>query len=94
MLLYRLADGHEDDALLFQLLLESRLHGDRVHDGIHRHTAQCETFLQRDSQFVECLHQLRVDVVHGLHLALLLCHRVGIVRDSLIVYLRKGDMRP
>ena len=55
MLLYGFTDGAEDDAALSQFFLESRLHADAVHDGIHCRTAQCQTLLKRYAQLVERL---------------------------------------
>ena len=47
MLLDGFADGAEDDAFLAQLLLEGRLHTNRVHDGVHsRIAAQRQALFQ------------------------------------------------
>ena len=55
MLLHCLADTAEDDALLTEFLLEGSLHRHRVHDGIYGGTAQSQTLLQRNTEFIECL---------------------------------------
>ena len=92
MVLYGVAYRAEDDALLRELLLESGLHRHRVHDGIHRHTAERKAFLERDAELVERLHQLRVYLL--LAVVLLLRHRVGVVGNCLIVYLRQVEVSP
>ena len=79
VLLDGLADGHEDDTLLLQLLLECCLDRHGVHDGVDSDTAQREPLLKRDAQLVKCLHQLRVDIVGCLRRVGLLGERVGIV---------------
>ena len=75
MLLHCLADTAEDDALLTKFLLEGSLHRYRVHDGIHGGTAQCQALLQRNTELIECLLQLRINFL----VLWLLCQRVGIV---------------
>ena len=75
MLLHRLADTAEDDALLTEFLLEGSLHRHRVHDGIYGGTAQCQALLQRNTELIECLLQLWVYLL----VLWLLCQRIGIV---------------
>ena len=97
MLLYGLAYRAEDNALLAQLVLESCLHGDGVHDGIDsRVAAQGEPFLKGNTQLVESLFQLRVDGWRTVvaFLGLLLCQRVGIVGYVLIVDGRQMEVSP
>ena len=92
MLLDGIADGTEDDALLTEFFLKSGLHADRVHDGIHGSVAaQCQPLFQRNTQFVESLLQLRVNLSVP---SWLLGHRVGIVADCLIVDGRHMHMSP
>ena len=75
MLLHSLTNTAEDDALLTEFLLEGSLHRHRVHDGIHGGAAQSQTLLQRNTELVECLLQLRINLL----VLRLLCQRVGIV---------------
>ncbi|CUP36305.1 Uncharacterised protein [Segatella copri] len=75
MLLHSLTNTAEDDALLTEFLLEGSLHRHRVHDGIYSGTAQSQTLLQRNTEFVECFLQLRINLL----VFWLLCQRVGIV---------------
>ena len=52
-------------------------------------------FAVDDAPLCQVLPNLfRVDIVNGLHVALLLCQRVGIVGYRLIVYLRNIDVCP
>ena len=85
------ADGAEDDAFLAEFFSEGCLDAHRVHHGIDGCSGQCHTLLQGDSELVEGLHQLRVDVARAL--LLLLC-RVGVVADVLIVNLRQLQVSP
>ena len=75
MLLHRLTDTAEDDALLTEFLLEGSLHRYRVHDGIHGSAAQSQALLQRNTELIECLLQLWVYLL----VLWLLCQRIGIV---------------
>ena len=75
MLLHSLTDTAEDDALFTEFLLESSLYRHRVHDGIYGGTAQSQALLQRNTEFIECLLQLRINLL----VLRLLCQRVGIV---------------
>ena len=77
VVLHRLGDAAEDNALLLKLLLKGGLDRHAVHDGIHRHTSQCHTLLQGNAQLVEGLHQFRVNLLGTVLLAA--CRRVGIV---------------
>ena len=90
VLLHRLADGAEDDALLGQFLLEGGLHRHGVHDGIDGRPAQGQTLLQGYAKLVEHLLQLRVHLLVGR----LLGQRVGVVGDALVVHLRHMDVPP
>ena len=92
MFAYSLGDGTEDDTFLGEFLLEGSLDRHRVHDGIDSCTRQGKAILERNTQFVESLHEFGVNL---LILAILrLCRRVGIVGNSLIVDGRQGDMSP
>ena len=91
MVLYGVADGAENYSFLCEFLLEGGLHRHRVHNGIHRHAAERQSFFERYAELVECLHELRV---YLLLLILLLCQRVGIIRDCLVVDLRQVHMSP
>ena len=75
MLFHCLADTAEDDTFLTEFLLEGSLHRHRVHDGIYGGTAQSQTLLQRNTELVECLLQLRINLL----VLRLLYQRVGIV---------------
>ena len=75
MLLHSLTNTAEDDALLTEFLLESSLYRHRVHDGIYGSTAQSQALLQRNTEFVECLLQFRINFL----VLWLLCQRVCIV---------------
>ena len=75
MLLHSLTNTAEDDALLTEFLLEGSLYRHRVHDGIYGGTAQSQALLQRNTEFIECLLQLRINLL----VLRLLCQRVGIV---------------
>lgn len=89
------ADGTEYDAALRKFFLKGGLHGHRVHHGIHRRTAQCQTFLQRDSEFIEGFHQLGVYLIQRFRPVLLHAfRRVGIVGNGLVIYLRHLQVRP
>ena len=57
------ANTAEDDALLTEFLLEGSLHRHRVHDGIHGGAAQSQTLLQRNTELIECLLQLRINLL-------------------------------
>ena len=92
MLLDSFADGTENDAFLAQFLLEGGLHRDRIHDSVNRCiSAQGQAFLQRNAQLVESLLQLGINLsVTGW----LLCHRIGIIGDLLIINRRHMHMSP
>ena len=94
MFFHRLANRHEDDAFLFQFLLECCLYRYGIHDGVNGDAAKGEAFFEGNAEFVEGLCQFRVDVVRRLRSVRFLCHRVGIVRDCLIVNRRQCDMSP
>ena len=91
MVLYGVAYRAEDDAFLGEVLREGGLHAHGVHDGVYRHAAECESFFERYSELVECLHQLGI---YLLILVLLLCERVGVVRNRLIVDLGHVHVAP
>ena len=65
MFLYCLAYRAEYYAFLGKFLFKSGLHRHRVHYGIDGCPAKCETFFERNAQFVERLHQFRVNVING-----------------------------
>ena len=92
MMLDGFAERTEDNALLSKRLLECCLYGDAVHHCIDRHPAKLRTFVQRNTQFVESLHQFRIDLIQALRAFLLL--RSGIVDDILIVDRRDIQVRP
>ena len=92
MMLDGFAERTEDNALLSKRLLECCLYGDAVHHCIDRHPAKLRTFVQRNTQFVESLHQFRIDLIQALRAFLLL--RSGIVDDILIVDRRDTQGRP
>ena len=86
------ADRAEDDTLFAELLLEGGLDGDGIHDGIDSCIAtQRQTFLERDTEFVEGLFQFRVDGAVTLRF---LHRRIGIVADGLIVDRWHVNMSP
>ncbi len=93
MVLHRLAERAENDALFGKVFLESRLYRYAVHHGIDRHPAQNLLFFQGYAQFVESLEQLRV------HLAQIL-GTVGflpggsIINYILVINRRDVQMRP
>ena len=92
MLLYGITDGAEDDTLFGEFLLEGGLHRYRVHDGIYGHTAQRQALFQRNTEFVEGLHEFGVNLL--LSLLVFLGHGVSIVGDGLIVYGGQVDVSP
>ena len=85
-------DTAEDDAFFLKTLLESRFHRNGVHNRIDGHSGQLHTFFEGDAEFVEGLHQLRIDFI-GTFQILSLC-RVSIIGDGLIVDFRQMDMPP
>ncbi len=90
MLFHRLAKGREYHTLLGQLLLEGGLHRNGVHHGIHCRAAQGKTLFQGNAQLIESLFQLGVDLlVLGF-----LGQRVGIIRNTLKIYLWQVKMPP
>ena len=60
VILYCLGNATEDDSLLLKFLLEGGLYRYAIHNGINRHTCQSHALFQRDTQFVEGLHQFRI----------------------------------
>ena len=93
MLLHRLGDGAEDDALLGQTLAEGGLDADGVHHGVHRRARQGQALLQGNAQLVEGLHEFGVDLFAAAVRRTLL-RGVGVVGDGLIVNLGQREMAP
>ena len=94
MLTYSFTDGTENDSFLHQRFLERSLHRYRVHHSIYGHATQCHLFFQGNTQLIEGFYQLRVYLVHTLRSIFLLRQRIGIVGNSLIIYLRNTEMCP
>ncbi len=92
MLLDRLAERHEDDAMLGEGLLKRRLHRSAVHDGIHRHAGELLLLVERDAQLVESGQQLGIHLVQAL--LFLALTRSGIIDNILIINLRQIKMAP
>ncbi len=92
MLANCLGDREEDDAVLLELLLERRGHGDAVEHRIDGHAREALLLLQGNTQLLERLEQLRVDLVQALGRLPLL--RSGIVVNGLIVDRRIRDVGP
>ena len=92
ILLDGIADRAKQYTHLCQFFLEGGFHRHRVHDSIYRHPAQRQSLFQRDAQFVERLHQLGIYLF--LVAALFACHRVGIVRNGLVIHLGQMHMPP
>ena len=91
VLLHRLAEATEDDALFGQMLPEGGADGNRVEDGVDRdaalrfHAGKRLTFPERDAEFVESLLEFGVDFGR----TVFVFHRGGIVDDVLEVDFRK-----
>ena len=92
MVLNGIAYRAEDDALFSQFLLECGFYRHRVHDSIHSHSAKCKSLFEWNAEFVECLHQFRVYFL--ILLLFLLCERVGIIGNGLIVNRGHIDVSP
>ena len=91
-MLHGLAKGAEDDAFFGQCILKRRLHRHAVHHRINRHSAQLRPLMQWNTQFVEGLHQFRINLIHTFRSLFLLRRRI--VNDVLIVDGRNPEMRP
>ena len=92
-LAHRLGERAEDDALLGELVLERGGDGDAVEDRVDRDARQRGALLERDSQLLVRLEELRIDLVETLR-AVVLRLRGGVVRDPVVVDRRVGDVRP
>ena len=92
MLLDRLGDRAEDDALLLEGLAEGGLHRHRVHHSVHSHTRQGHLLLERNTQLVEGALELGIDLVHRAQLLLGL--RGGVVDHLLKINLGDVEVRP
>src|SRR5262249_1514009 len=88
-----LRERTENDAELFELVLEGR--GDRyaVYDGIDRNAGQPLLLLQRNSQLIEGLAYFRVDLIQTLRRGALSLG-TGVVADGLVVDLWEVHVLP
>ena len=68
------------------------LDADGIHHGIDGHSGELLLLLKRDSEFVECIDQFRIDLIHTL--LQLPLFRGGIIGDRLKVDLRDIEVRP
>jgi hypothetical protein len=66
MLVHGLGHGAEDNALLGKPLLVGGRHGNRVKDRIHGDTGQHFLLVERNTQLVVGLFDLRIDVIKAL----------------------------
>ncbi len=92
IVLDRLAERAEDDAQLGEFLAMGGLDRHRVHHGVHSHAGEHLLLLEGDTQAVERIEQLRIDLVEALG-RLFLFGR-GIVADRLIVDRRYVEVSP
>ena len=92
MILHRLRERAEEDALLLELRLEGGGDGDAVEDGVDRHAGEALLLEQRDAELFVGAQQLRIDLVEARQLRARLRRRV--VDDLLVVDLRVVDHRP
>ena len=110
MLLHSLADGHEDNAFLFEGLLTGGFHADGIHDGVVGHLDLSVRltgffrlgFTQVDAGQRSPLAQRDAQFVESrqqlgvdiVHAFLLLLLGCGIIDDVLVVHLLVVEMRP
>ena len=92
VLLDRLAERHEDDAVFRERVLEGRLHRSRVHHRIDGHAREFLLLVQRDAEFVESVQQFGINLVEALYL--LAFARRGVIDNVLIVNFGKVEVRP
>ncbi len=93
MLLHRLGERAEDDALLRQLVLEGGGDGDAVEHRVHGHAGEHLLLVQRDAELLVGLEQLRIHLVQALGRVVLGLGR-RIVGDGLVVDGRVVDVGP
>ena len=92
IVLHSLREGAENHAQFGEPFPVCGLHAHRVEHRIDRHSRKTLLLLERDTQFVECLYQFRVHLVHALFQLLLSGCRI--VADCLEVDGGYVEVRP
>ena len=93
MVLHRLGERAEDDAVLAQLLLEGGRHRHRVEHRVDRDAGKAGALVQRHAELLVGAQQFRVDVVEALRAVLALLRR-RVVDDVLEVDRRETGPWP
>ena len=85
MILHRLGERTENDAVLGQFLLVRRAHRHAVEHRVHRYAGQSLALVQRHAQLVIGFQQLGVDFIKALRPILILRAGSRIITNGLII---------
>ena len=93
MLLHRLAERTENDALFGELLFERGADGNGIKHRVHGHAGEPLAFAQRDAKLFIGLQQFRINLIEAFRPVALFPGR-GVVNDVLIIDFFVVNFRP